>query len=80
MDPVSTWHLLQENGYNAIHYASRLIKTHRKSEDKEQYWFPTPENPGDEASQTPLQKGILSELCTLQDLEQLNPLDNQQSR
>ena len=46
----------------------------------EQYWFPTPENPGDEKTHTPIQKRIFSELRTLQELEPLNPLDNGQSR
>ena len=43
-------------------------------------WFPSLENPGDKNSHTPNQKRILSELRTLQELEQINPLDNGQSR
>ena len=46
----------------------------------EQYWFPTPKNPGDETTHTLFQERILSELRNLQELEQLNPLENAQSR
>ena len=46
----------------------------------EQYWFSTPDNPGDETSHTPIQNRMLSEIRTLQELEQRNPLDNEQSR
>ena len=80
VDPISTWHLLQENEDNAVQYISGLLKANRNNEEMEQYWFPTPENPGDESSHTPIQKRILSELRTLQELEKLNPLDDQKSR
>ena len=69
-----------KNDENAIQYVSSLLKTHRNGEEMEQYWFPTPDNPGDEAFHTPIQKRILSELRTLQELEQLNPWDDEQSR
>ena len=55
-DPVSTWHLLNEKEEDAIHYISSLLKANRNNDQYEQYWFPTPENPGDEASHTPIQK------------------------
>ena len=80
VDPVTTWHSLQEKEENAVQYVSSLVKTHRNSEDMEQYWFPTPENPGDETIYTPIQKRILAELPNLQQLEQLNPLENEQLR
>ena len=80
VDPVATRHLLQENDENAIQYVSSLLKTHRNGEDMEQYWFPTPDNPGDETSHTPIQRRKLSELRILQELEQLYPLDDEQSR
>ena len=74
-DPVSTWHLLNENEEDAIHY----ISSHLKANQNEQYWFPTPENPGDEASHTPIQKRILRELPNLQEAENLNPQENEES-
>ena len=80
MDPVTTWHLLQENPEHAVYYASSLIKSPRNDEDKENYWFPTPEDPGDPQSHTPIQQRILKELYSLQELEKLNPQDNTESR
>ena len=80
IDPVTTWHLLQENPENAAYYASSLIKSPKNDDDKENYWFPTPENPGDPQLHTPIQQRILKELLTLQELEQLNPQDDSESR
>ena len=80
VDPVATWHLLQDNDDNAIQYVSSLLKTHRNNEEVNQYWFPTPENPGYESTHTPIQRRILTELRNLQELEQLNPLQDEQSR
>ena len=50
IDQVSTWHLLNENEEVAVHYISSLLKANKNNDQYEQYWFPTPENPGDEAS------------------------------
>ena len=46
VDPASTWHLLQNDQEQAAHYVSSLIKTNRNPQNSENYWFPTPENPG----------------------------------
>ena len=80
IDPVSTWHLLNENEEDAVHYISSLLKANRNNDQYEQYWFPTPENPGDEASHTPIQKRILRELRNLQEAESLNPQEDEESR
>ena len=80
IDPVSTWHLLNENEEGAVHYISSLLKANRNNDQYEQYWFPTPENPGDEASHTPIQKRILRELRNLQETESLNPQEDKESR
>ena len=80
IDPLTTWHLLQENPEHAVYYASSLIKSPRNDEDKENYWFPTPEDPGDPQSHTPIQQRILKELYSLQELEKLNPQDSLESR
>ena len=79
-DPVSTWHLLNENEEDAVHYISSLLKANRNNDQYEQYWFPTPENPGDEASHTPIQKPILRKLRNLQEAESLNPQEDKKSR
>ena len=80
IDPVSTWHLLNENEADAIYYISSLLKANRNNDQYVQYWFPTPENPGDEASHTPIQQRIFRELRNLQEAEELNPQDNIESR
>ena len=80
IDPVTTWHLLQDNPENATYYASSLIKSTKPEDFKENYWFPTPEDPGDPQHHTPIQKRILSELINLQELEKLNPQVNPESR
>ena len=80
IDPVSTWHLLNENEEDAVHYISSLLKANRNNDQYEQYWFPTPENPVDEASHTPIQKRILRELRNLREAESLNPQEDEESR
>ena len=79
IDPVSTWYLLNENEEDAIYYISSLLKANRNIDQYGQYWFPTPENPGDEPSRTPIQHRILRELRNLEE-EKLNPQDNDESR
>ena len=80
IDPVSTWHLLNETEEDAIYYISSLLKANRNNDQYEQYWFPTPENPEAETTHTPIQQRILKELRNLQNLEQLNPHDDVESR
>ena len=80
IDPVTTWHLLQETPENAAYYASSSIKSAKTDENKENYWFHTPEDPGDPQSHTPIPQRILKELYNLQELEKLNPQDNLESR
>ena len=80
IDPVSTWHFLNENEEDAIYYVSSLLKANRNNDQYEQYWFPTPENPGDEDSHTTIQRRILQELRNLQEAEQLNPQNDDESR
>ena len=69
IDPVTTWHLLQDNPENAAYDASSLIKYAKLEDFKENYWFLTPEDPGDPQQHTPIQKKILSELTNLQEVD-----------
>ena len=57
-----------------------MIKSTKPEDFKENYWFPTSEDPGDPQHHTPIQKRILSELINLQELERFNPQDNLESR
>ena len=67
----------QWNEEDAIHYISSQLKANRNNDQYQQHWFPTPENPGDEASHTPIQKRILRELRNLQEAESLYPQENE---
>ena len=80
IDLVTTWHQLQDNSENAAYYASSLIKSTKPEDFKENYWFPTPEDPGDPQHHTPIQKRILLDLINLQELEKFNPQDNPEPR
>ena len=73
-------HLLNNNHDDAIHYINSLLKTSKTDEVNETYWFPTPQNPGNEKELTPIQTRILNELRELEQLEKLNPLENTESR
>ena len=66
IDPVTTWHLLQDNPENAAYYASSLIESPKSDDNSEHYWFPTPEDLGVPQTHTPIQQRILKELQNLQ--------------
>ena len=80
IDPVSTWHLLNESEEDAIYYVSSLLNANRNNDQPEQYWFPTPENPGDEDSHNLIQRRNFQELRNLQQAEELDPQNDEESR
>ena len=80
VNPTSVRHLLNYNHDDAIHYINSLLKTSKDNEVNKTYWFPTPQNPGNEKEHTPIQTRILNELRELEQLEKLNPLENTNSR
>ena len=80
VNPTSVRHLLNNNGDDAIHYLNSLLKTSKTDEVYESYWFSTPQNPGNEGEHTSIQTRILNELWELERLEQLNPLEDTDSR
>ena len=80
VNPTSHRHLLNSNQDDAIHCIKSLLKTSETNEVNETYWFPTPQNPGNEREHTPIQTRILNELRELEQLEQLNPLEDTNSR
>ena len=80
VNPTSVRHLLKNNHDDAIHYTNRLLKTSKTGAVNKIYWFPTPQNPGNEKEHTPIQTRILNELRELEQLEQLNPLEDTTSR
>ena len=80
VNPNSVRHLLNKSHDDAIHYIKSLLKTSKDDKNHETYWFPTPQNPGNEKEHTPIRKRILNELRELKQLEKLNPLENTNSR
>ena len=80
VNPTSVRHLLNNNHDDAIHYIKSLLKKSKTNEVNETYWFPTPQNPGNEKEHTPIQTRILNELRELEQLEKSNPLENTVSR
>ena len=73
-------HLLNNSHDDAIHYINSLLKTSKDNEVNETYWFPTPQNPGNEKEHTPIQTRILNELRELEQLEKINPSESTNSR
>ena len=80
VNPTSVRHLLSDNHDDAFHYINSLLKTSKPDEGNETFWFPTPQNLGNEREHTRIPTRILNELCELEQLEQLNPLEDTTSR
>ena len=80
VNPSSVRHLLDNKHYDAIHYINGLLKTSKPHEINATYWFPSPQNPGNVREHTPIQTRILNELRELEQLENLNPLEDTNSR
>ena len=59
---------------------NELLKVPQQNSDQETYWFPTPEEPGDPNTYTPIQQRIYKELLELQELEKLNPNANETAK
>ena len=78
VSPASVRHLLNNSHDDAIHYISSFLKTSKTDEVNETYWFPTPQNSGNEKEHAPIQTRILNELRELEQLENLNTLKKYQ--
>ena len=46
-------------------YVNKLMKSSENEQSSENFWLPTPENPGNEAEHTPIQQKILKEIREL---------------
>ena len=79
VNPISVRHLLNNNHDDAIHYIISLSKTSKSDEVNETYWFPTPQNPGNEREHTPIEARNLNKLRELEQLEKLYPLEDTNS-
>ena len=61
-------------------YLNELLRTNKPEQQKNSFWFPTPENPGKPENHTTKQTRILKELIDLKDKEKLNPQESAESR
>ena len=61
-------------------YINELLKVPSQNPEQESYWFPTPEDPGDPTTYTPIQQRIYTKLLEFKQLEKLNPQDNEASK
>ena len=56
------------------------MKVSPQTPEQESYWFPTPEEPGDPTTCTPIQQRIYTDFLELKQLEKLNPQDSEASK
>ena len=70
---ATTCHLLQDNPKNSASKASSLIKSSKPENFMENYWFPTPDVPGEPQKHTPTQQRILKGFQNLRELEKTQP-------
>ena len=61
-------------------YVNELKKSNENEQINKNFWFPTPENPGNEEEHTPIQRRILKEIRDIIKKEQLDPTNAQESR
>ena len=64
---------------NTHMYKNELMKSKENEQNDENLWFPTPENPGNEAEPTPTQRRMLKKICEFIKKE-LDPTNDQESR
>ena len=79
VDPAVLSFMIQHEETTEV-YINELLKVPQPNSEQESYWFPTPDDPGDPATYTPIQQRIYNELLELKELEKLNPHDNETSR
>ena len=65
---------------DVVAYVNALKQVDSPEKTEEKFWFPTPENPGDESEHTPIQQRILRELRELQRLADLDPKQDNNSK
>ena len=76
---IAALNLLTEHD-DVVAYVNALMQVDSPEQTEGKFWFPTPENPGDELEHTPIQQRILRELRELQRLEELDPKQDEKSR
>ena len=72
--------LTEDDSEDAIIYINELQKTSDKPSNNQSFWFPTPDNPGDPSTHTPIQSRILREIKELEVIQKLNANNNAEER
>ena len=65
---------------DVVPYINALMQVERPQDNEEKFWYPTPENPGNELEHSPIQKRILTELRELAELEKRDQSESEESR
>ena len=72
--------LAEDNTEQALEYVNELLKSYEKPQTAQNFWFPTPDKPGDPSTHTPIQSRILREIEELENIQKLNPHNNPEDR
>ena len=72
--------MIPEGDPDLVTYLTELLRTNKTDQQNNNFWFPTPENPGNTEKHTPIQTRILTEFSELQRKKKLNPKDDSESR
>ena len=72
--------LAEDNTEQALEYVNALLKSSEKPQTTQNFWFPTPDNPGDPSTHTPIQSRILREIEELENIQKLNPHNSPEDR
>ena len=80
--PVDTaiLRMIPEGDPDLVTYLIELLRTNKRDQQNNTFWFATPKNPGNTEDHTPIQTRILTEVCELQRKEKLNPKDDSESQ
>ena len=80
VNPAVLKYIADKSPKDTYQYVNELLKQPRDQDIKDHYWFPTPENPGDPSTHTPIQARILAEFYELERLEKLDPTKDVEQR
>ena len=72
--------LTEDDSEDAIIYINELLKTSDQPSHSQNFWFPTPDNPGDPNTHTPIQSRILREIKELEEIQKLDANNNAEDR
>ena len=72
--------LTEDDSEQALEYVNEWLKPTEKPGTTQEFWFPTPDNPGDPSTHTPVQRRILREIEELEEIQKLSPTNSPQEK